>query len=127
MRSIAFIKKLAEHDMLKDEHKDDFKDILLHSIRADEAMNDLSVASKFDSDWAFLTMLRDKGRDTMQSWLDAHFDDINTRDTVDLHQEFLASVTDLFENEHGEHIHHHHDHKHSHAKKKIKKPRKNAA
>ena len=70
MRSIAFVKKLLEHDMLKEEYRDNFKDVLLHSLRAEEAMCDLSVASKFSSDWGFLTMLRDKGRDHMAQWLE---------------------------------------------------------
>lgn len=65
MRAIAFVKKLIENDMLRDEHKDQFKNILVHSVRSDEAMRDLSATSKFDTDWEFLKMLRDKGRDTM--------------------------------------------------------------
>ena len=60
-------------------------------------MCDLSVASKFDSDWAFLTYLRDLGRQSMQDWLEAHSDDVNVRSTVDLHSEFLSSVTRMFE------------------------------
>ncbi|MBS1269510.1 MAG: hypothetical protein MAG794_00461 [Gammaproteobacteria bacterium] len=107
MRAIAFVKKLVEHDILKDEHKHDFKDVLVHSVRADEALCDLSVASKFDSDWDFLTMLRDRGRETMASWLDEHFDDICVRDTVALHGEFLNSNTRLFEDKHGNHRHRH--------------------
>ncbi len=98
MRAISFVKKLIEHDMLKDEHKDHFKDVLVHSIRADDAMADLSVTSKFDSDWGFLTMLRDRGREAMAEWLEAHFDDIGEKDTVDLHAEFLSSVAEMFEN-----------------------------
>lgn len=97
MRAIAFVKKLLEHDMLKEEYKNDFKDILLHSIRADEAMKDLSVASKFDTSWDFLTHLRDKGRDTMSDWLDVHFDRIGHTDTVNLHDEFLYSVSRYFD------------------------------
>lgn len=97
MRAIAFVKKLIENDMLKDEHKDQFKNVLLHSVRADTAMEDLSVSSKFDSDWGFLTMLRDRGRASMTDWLKAHFDDIGKRDTVNLHEEFLTSVTEMFE------------------------------
>lgn len=110
MRAIAFVKKLKEHDMLKDEHKDDFKDMLVHSVRADHALEDLSVASKFDSDWEFLQMLRDKGRDVMGTWLDKNFKYLGEKDTVDLNQEFLNSNTNLFEDEHGEHVHHHHKH-----------------
>jgi NTE family protein len=105
MRSIAFVKKLIEQDMLKDQHKDDFKNILLHSVRADEVMLQLSVASKFDTEWDFLTYLRDTGRAAMQAWLDRHFDDVNERDTVDVNGDYLASVTELFEDVHRHHTH----------------------
>ncbi len=97
MRAIAFVKKLIDNDMLKDEHKGDFKNILVHSVRADKALHDLSVTSKFDSDWGFLTMLRDKGRDVMKDWLAQNFEHIGIRDTVDLDAEFLSSNSKLFE------------------------------
>lgn len=103
LRAIAFVKKLIEHDMLKEEHRKNFTDVLVHSIRADEVMVDLSVSSKFSSDWDFLTGLRDKGQAVMGSWLAEHFDDIGVRDTVDLHEEFLSSNTKIFENYHGNH------------------------
>jgi NTE family protein len=98
IRAIAFVKKLLEHDMLKDEHKADFKDVLIHSIRDDELMCSLSLESKISSDWKFLTMLRDKGRESMEEWINEHFDDIGERDTLDLHNEFLDSNTKIFEN-----------------------------
>ncbi|NBC12670.1 MAG: patatin-like phospholipase family protein [Gammaproteobacteria bacterium] len=97
MRAIAFVKKLVEHDMLKDEYKAHFKDVLVHSVRADKALCEFSVASKFSSDWEFLTKLRDRGREQMADWLDEHFDAIGQRDTVDLHNEFLTSTSRLFE------------------------------
>ncbi len=97
MRAIAFVKKLLEHDMLKPEYKTQFKDVLVHSVRADKDLCDLSVASKFNSDWDFLTMLRDRGRERMTQWLEEHFEAIGHRDTVDLHNEFLHSNTRLFE------------------------------
>ncbi|MFP4097153.1 MAG: patatin-like phospholipase family protein [Alphaproteobacteria bacterium] len=102
MRAIAFVKKLIEYDMIKDEHKKDFKDVLVHSISADEAMKELSVASKFSSDWGFLTDLRDRGRATMEEWLDKNFDSVGVEDTVDLHSKFLYSVTKMFEGKHGD-------------------------
>ncbi len=97
MRAIAFVKKLLELDMLKDEHRDHFKNVLVHSIRADQAMSDLSVSSKLDSSWEFLTYLRDLGRKNMEEWLDKNFDKIGKEDSVDLDQEFLYSVTKVFE------------------------------
>jgi len=101
MRAVAFVKKLLEHDMLKDEYKSNFKDILIHSVRADDALIDLPMTSKFKTDWAFLEGLRDKGRAAMSAWLDAHFDELGVRDTVDLHQEFLSSTTRIFHDRYG--------------------------
>ena len=105
MRAIAFVKKLLEHDMLKDEHKGNFKDILVHSVRADEALKDLSLSSKYSSDWDFLTSLRDKGRAEMSLWLEQNFDAIGVNDSVDLHKTFLNSNTKIFEDENGRHRH----------------------
>ena len=92
MRAISFVKKLLRGNMLKEEYRSGFKDILIHSLRTDQAMCDLSVASKFNTDWDFLTGLRDRGRDAMSQWLEAHYDDLNVRDSVDLQTDFLQST-----------------------------------
>lgn len=97
MRAIAFVKKLIQKDMLKDEYKHRFKDVLVHSIRADKEMAELGVSSKFDSSWSFLTDLRDLGRKTMSKWLKKNFDKIGHEATVDLEGEFLYSVEKFFE------------------------------
>lgn len=97
MRAISFVKKLIEKDMLKDEHKHRFKDVLVHSIRADKQMQNYDISSKYDTSWVFLTGLRDLGRDTMSQWLDQNFDKIGKEDTVDIHGEFLYSVGKFFE------------------------------
>jgi len=89
LRAIDFVKKLINEDMLKDEYKDQYTDVLFHAIRADEAMADLSIASKFDTDWNFLTHLRDVGREQAKLWIEAHFDDINEKDTVDIRKDYL--------------------------------------
>ena len=96
MRSIAFVKLLIEKDMLRDEHAGRFKNMLVHSVRADDALGGLSIASKFDADWAFLTDLRDRGRDVMSAWLEENYDALGDRDTVDLKRDFVDSVTRLF-------------------------------
>jgi len=93
IRSIEFVKKLLRNDMLKDSYKEQFKDILLHSIRADESLCDLSVASKYETEWSFLTMLHDRGYEAMQTWLAKHFDAIGIRDTVDMYKDFLQEET----------------------------------
>jgi NTE family protein len=103
IRSISFVKKLLEYDMLKDEYKKDFKNILLHSIRADKAMRDLSVASKFSIDWEFLSYLRDTGREVMKVWMKENFENIGNRASVDLDKEFLFSITDMLDRYHKNH------------------------
>lgn len=89
LRAVSFVKKLIEHDMIRDEYKHMYKDVLVHSVRADDMMKDFSITSKFDTDWDFLTMLRDTGRAGMKIWLDEHFDNLGKEASVNLHKEFL--------------------------------------
>ncbi len=89
LRAVAFVKKLIEHDMIKDEYKSMYKDVLVHSVRADDMMKEFSITSKFDTDWDFLTGLRDTGREGMKIWLDQHWDNLGERASVNLHEEFL--------------------------------------
>jgi predicted acylesterase/phospholipase RssA len=62
---------------------------LIHSIRADKELCDLSVASKINTDWHFLLYLRDLGRKAADQWLQENFNSLGKRSTVDLHAEFL--------------------------------------
>ena len=89
LRSVYFVQKLLDDGWIKDEHRDKLKYVLIHSVRADNAMSDLSSASKMSSDWAFLTMLRDRGRALATEWLEHNFDQLGVRSTVDLKREFL--------------------------------------
>jgi NTE family protein len=90
LRSIAFVTKLLEEDWIKDEHRAKLRHMLVHSIRADEALGDFGVASKFNCDWHFLTELRDRGRATAEQWLAEHYIHLGKRGTVDLREEFLG-------------------------------------
>ncbi|MCB1720544.1 MAG: patatin-like phospholipase family protein [Rhodospirillales bacterium] len=89
LRAIDFVKRLIGEDMLKDEYKDYYKDILLHAIRAEDTMGGLSASSKFNTDWSFLKDLRDQGRAEAQNWLKTHFKDIGQRSSVDIKTDYL--------------------------------------
>jgi NTE family protein len=89
LRAIAFAKRLVTEGWLKDEYKGRLKNILIHAIRADEVLKDLSVASKMDTDWDFLISLRDLGRTEGKNWIDRNYDAINERDTVDIRRDYL--------------------------------------
>ncbi|HEX4943684.1 MAG TPA: patatin-like phospholipase family protein [Usitatibacteraceae bacterium] len=89
LRAVAFVQKLLAEGWIKDEFRGQLKDVLMHSIRADKALCDLSVASKFDVSWPFLAELRNRGRETAGEWLEMNWKDIGLRSTVDVRKEFL--------------------------------------
>jgi len=76
MRAIAFVTSLIERGKLS---QDEAKQMLIHSIRADEEMVHHGVSSKLNAEWTFLTHLRDKGRAHAERWLASHFDAIGPR------------------------------------------------
>ncbi|MEB0140076.1 MULTISPECIES: patatin-like phospholipase family protein [unclassified Undibacterium] len=89
LRAVYFVQKMMDDGWIKDEYLKQMKYVLIHSVRADQAMSDLSAASKMDSDWDFLCMLRDRGRACASAWLKQHFNDLNQRSSVDLEKEFM--------------------------------------
>jgi len=101
LRAIAFATKLIEQDWLKPEYRDRLKHILVHSIRADEFLCDLTVASKFRTDWEFLCRLRDLGREAARRWLGNTYEHIGHHSTVDLRSEYLGMPAVHQEHAHG--------------------------
>jgi NTE family protein len=93
-RAVAFVNKILEKGWIKDEYRHNLREILVHSIRADESLHDFNVSSKFDTHWNFLISLRDLGRIKAKEWLDENFDAIGERSTVDLHKNFLDDKND---------------------------------
>lgn len=89
LRAIAFVQKLVAEGWLKFDFRGKLKNVLMHSVRADKALSDFSVASKFSLDWAFLQELYRRGRDTGRDWLAANYAAIGRRSSVDLRKEFL--------------------------------------
>ena len=63
--------------------------VLIHAIAADEVMQKLSVMSKLNADWEFLTHLRDDGRDHAGRWLDQTFDRLGKQSTIDIREAYL--------------------------------------
>lgn len=91
-RAIDFVHKLLDDDMLKDEYKKYFKYILLHSINADKALNDLSAGSKMSCDWDFITMLFNRGRAKANEWLGKNFDFLGVRSSVNLPEQLVGKM-----------------------------------
>ncbi len=90
LRAISFVHKLLDDGWIKDEYRDQLRDIRIHSVRSDLALVDLSVSSKFNTDWEFLSHLKSRGRTIADEWLAANADAIGERSSVDLRAMFGA-------------------------------------
>jgi NTE family protein len=86
MRAIAFVTKLIDDDQFK---ANSLKRVLIHAIEADEFMRDLSVSSKLNPDWEFLTHLHDIGRDSADRWIKENFDQLNVESSIDIEARYL--------------------------------------
>lgn len=84
LRAVGFVHKLLDDGWLKDEYRDRLRDIRIHSIRSDEALVDLSIASKFNVEWAFLTELKQRGRAIADAWLAENYEHIGKESSVNL-------------------------------------------
>jgi NTE family protein len=86
MRAIRFVTRLIDDGTVVD---GSLRRMRIHSIAADDVIAKLSIASKLDADWEFLTSLRDTGRRRAEQWLDAHFDRLGVESTVDLQAVYM--------------------------------------
>jgi NTE family protein len=86
MRAIAFVTRLIDDGALEE---GSMKRMLVHAIEGEDFMRELGVSSKMNADWEFLAHLRDVGRASAESWLEANYDSLNTRSSVDLAAMYL--------------------------------------
>jgi NTE family protein len=82
LRMLAFAARLAEDNWIRPERNAALGRIRLHMLRSDDVTSDLSVASRFETDWRALTHLRDLGRQAAELWLDANFDRVGLTSTA---------------------------------------------
>ena len=81
MRAIEFVTRLIDDGALDN---DRYKRLFIHSLRSEQEMTKLSIASKLNPDWDFLVHLRDAGRERAAAWLDENFDSIGVRSSTDI-------------------------------------------
>jgi len=92
LRAVAFVQKLIEQDLLKDEAKALYRNVLMHAVEADRWLQDLSMDSKFETEWSFLIKLRDRGRRAADAWLATGLADVGVRSSVDLRADYLYTA-----------------------------------
>jgi NTE family protein len=80
LRMIALLRKVA-HPV--DDEGARWAGMRIHRVDSD-VMLDLGYSSKLNAEWAFLTMLRDRGRTAAERFLAAHLGDLGQRSSLDL-------------------------------------------
>jgi NTE family protein len=80
-RAIDFVARLIAAGRLDGTH---YKSIRLHVIEAQAELNKFGAASKMRSEYDFFLQLHDIGRRAAQNFLDAHYDDLGVRATLNL-------------------------------------------
>jgi NTE family protein len=86
MRAIHFVTELIESGQLGGGR---MKQVAIHAIAADELMTPLGARSKLNADRSFLAHLRDSGRTHAEAWLQATFEHLGERSTVDIQSRYL--------------------------------------
>ena len=86
MRAISFVTNLIDSGVIA---ADQMKRILVHSIAADEVMNNLGVSSKLNADWDFLLHLHDAGRRHAAAWIATNFGGLGRESTIDIRRRYL--------------------------------------
>jgi len=84
LRAIGFVQKLLDEGLLKDTAKGRYRRMLVHAITADGPLADLSLSTKFNTEWTFLLDLKERGRQAAQAWLTECGDCIGVKSSIDL-------------------------------------------
>jgi NTE family protein len=88
LRAIGFVQRLIEEDQLTPAARAHYQPMYVHAILADQALADLSLGSKFDTEWSFLLDLKARGRKAAADWLAAHVEEVGVRSSFEVNARF---------------------------------------
>ncbi|MEO1793347.1 MAG: patatin-like phospholipase family protein [Pseudomonadota bacterium] len=80
LRHVAFINGCLQRGELGDL---DYREVFLHRIGGSE-LDDFGASTKLNAEWAFLTHLRDIGREAAQNWFAANHESLGEKSTLQL-------------------------------------------
>ncbi|MDQ0510435.1 patatin-like phospholipase family protein [Ancylobacter amanitiformis] len=89
LRAAEFVTRLLDSGKLKKKGGgvDGYRDLRLHRIDGAEKLVNLDASTKMNAEWEFLVYLKAIGREAAEAFLEAHFDDIGVRSTLDVREE----------------------------------------
>ncbi len=85
LRAIDFVRRLLQEGKLD---PDEYKQMKVHIIEAQDRLDPLGASSKFNAEWAFLKHLFEIGRERTAEWLDRCHADLGNRSTIDIRAMF---------------------------------------
>jgi NTE family protein len=88
LRAVAFVQELIQEGRLMPSERDRYRNILMHAIEADGWLGDLSLGSKFNTEWTFLNDLKARGRAAADEWLGSCAGSVGRTSSVDLQARF---------------------------------------
>jgi len=88
LRAIALAGDLIAHGQLKGGGSGPYRHVRLHAIEADGWLSDLSLRSKFNTEWSFLNDLKTRGRAAADDWLTTCLPSVGRQSSVDLQARF---------------------------------------
>lgn len=88
LRAIAFVQELIDQGRLTPDARHKYRRMRIHGIEADGWLGDLSLGSKFNTEWTFLNDLKSRGRAAAEEWLETCFETVGVRSSVDLQERF---------------------------------------
>ena len=86
MRAISFVTSLIESGKLDGAG---MKRLYVHSISGEAELLKVGATSKLNADWDFLTHLFQAGRSYADKWIDATWEHLNVRSSVDIATQYL--------------------------------------
>lgn len=87
LRSVDFVRRMLDEGRLDPER---YRALNIHIIAQHDAAASYGAASKMNVERAFLQHLFEIGRTAAGDWLDAHYDAVGVRSTVDLRRMFTG-------------------------------------
>jgi NTE family protein len=84
LRGVAFVNRLIDDGRLpRGMRRGEFRRLRLHRVVMDDLDEPVSARSTLNRDYEYFETLRKLGQRTTRRFLDAHFDDIGRRSTID--------------------------------------------
>ena len=90
LRAVDFVRRLLDAGKLD---AGEYRAMNVHMIEARRELRPLGASSKLNAEWAFLQHLFEIGRGAASRWLEAHFEDLGVRSSVDIRAMFQGVGT----------------------------------